>query len=44
MLFWVYYHCVMYGRVTLQINIGGNDVCFSGYTTIVLCMEEIHYR
>ena len=29
MLFLVYYHCVMYGRVILHINIGGNDVCCS---------------
>ena len=43
MLFWVFNHCVMYGRVTLHINIGGNDVCCSGYTTIVLCMEELYY-
>ena len=44
MLSWVYYHCAMHRRVTLHINIGGDDVCCSGYTTIVLCMEELHYR
>ena len=43
MLFWVFNLCVMYGIVTLHIHIGGNGVCYSGYTTIVLCMEELHY-
>ena len=40
MLFWVFNHFAIYGSVTLHINIGGQDVCCSGYTTIVLCMEE----
>ena len=43
MLFWVFNHCVMYGIVILHIHIGGKGVCCSGYTTIVLRMEELHY-